>query len=60
MVDVLLGWRLVLAGKVVCSVLAKPDSEFANLLSKAGDRLLIHSGLGNELRERRCKLLEGT
>lgn len=43
--------NLVFADKVLLAVLAQPVGELGQLLAKAADRLLIHVGLGKQLRK---------
>lgn len=47
--------NLVLADKVLMSVLAQPVGELGQFLAKAADGLLIHVGLGKQLRQRHLK-----
>lgn len=56
-IDVLLGRSFIFADKVVLGVLAEPDRELGELLAQTRDRLLVHSGLGNELRQRYCGMV---
>ena len=43
--------NLVLADKVFLTVLAQPVGELGQFLAKAADGLLIHVGLGKQLRK---------
>ena len=51
MCDVLMSGALVVGNEVLRSVTAKPDGEPDELFAKPVHGLLVHVGLGDELRE---------
>ncbi len=51
LLDIFRTGSLVLIDEVFRNITAKPDGDLGQLLTKAIDRLSIHVGLSNELRE---------
>ena len=49
LLNVALGWRLILADEVFDDVLAQPAGKLDEFRTEAVDRLLIHVGLSNQL-----------